>query len=278
MIKLVRIEFAGWKVLRGIDGTEQGGLNITGAGIYQEVQKLNKYERGFLVSKSTVFRASMHLKQEARKLIDFKLVEITGQAHRAQYKDFGKFVVETLIAYGLGEKAQLREGVEWGWTSDGANFTRDRGHTTSGGRPLDIDAVFPGTEVRIFDDGLDLCGRQLLKNYHISDVCNPCLSSECRETDNYYQNNVRYVFDFLIEAETSGILYQGRTYYIRSSFPADMSCHWKVTGRGGAAKNILCSATVVPPVHPKILRHTYRVKKCVNGVQVKGMTNVIVIL
>ena len=77
----------------------------------------------------------------------------------------GKFFVETLVDYGLGEKAQLPEGVEWGWTSDGANFTRERGHTTSGGRPLDIDTCYPVTSDKIYDTGVDDVGRQLLKNY-----------------------------------------------------------------------------------------------------------------
>ena len=59
--KIVRMEFCAWKVLRAIDSSEQGGLNITGANIYRQVQHLEKYERGFLVSKGPVVRASKDL-------------------------------------------------------------------------------------------------------------------------------------------------------------------------------------------------------------------------
>ena len=40
--KMVRIEFAPWKVLRAINHCKHGGLNITGAAVYRQVQSLKK--------------------------------------------------------------------------------------------------------------------------------------------------------------------------------------------------------------------------------------------
>ena len=45
--------FSPWHVLRKIDLLEVGGLNITGAEIYWQVQNLEKYERVFFMFKNT---------------------------------------------------------------------------------------------------------------------------------------------------------------------------------------------------------------------------------
>ena len=38
------------------------------------------------------------------------------------------------------------------------------------------------------------------------------------------------------EAAENGIDNEGKTYLVKPCFPVDMSCHWKVTGMGGACK------------------------------------------
>ena len=51
----------------------------------------------------------------------------------------------------MEDKALRRPGVEWGRSSDGAIFTNSHSHVTAGGQLLDIDAIGPITNKRIFD-------------------------------------------------------------------------------------------------------------------------------
>ena len=90
--KLARIEFCAWKVLRAIDSSEQGGLNITGAAIYQSVQQLQKYERGFLISKGPVVRASRELEQKVKTMIDWHVVRLPGEGERIEFKLFSNIL------------------------------------------------------------------------------------------------------------------------------------------------------------------------------------------
>jgi len=46
--------FAAWKVLRAIDNLAVGSLNYNGIETLQTVEKLKKYERGVLPSRSSV--------------------------------------------------------------------------------------------------------------------------------------------------------------------------------------------------------------------------------
>ena len=60
--------------------------------------------------------------------------------------------------------------------------------------------------------------------------------SQYKKTEKYDKANIKHVFDFIRDANQNGIVYEGKTCLIKASFPADMSCHWKVTGLGGACK------------------------------------------
>lgn len=44
------------------------------------------------------------------------------------------------------------------------------------------------------------------------------------------------IFYYLIKVDRDGIEYEGHTYRLDSSFPADTSCHQKILGMGGACK------------------------------------------
>jgi hypothetical protein len=61
--------------------------------------------------------------------------------------------------------------------------------------------------------------------------------SQHKETKDHYRVNVPHFFEYVRKVEAEGIKYDGQTYWINSSFPADQSCHWKVTGMGGACKS-----------------------------------------
>ena len=60
--------------------------------------------------------------------------------------------------------------------------------------------------------------------------------SQCKETEDYYKQDIKKFFEFIKEANQNGIEYNGQIYLIEASFLADMSCHWNVTGLGGACK------------------------------------------
>ena len=239
--KLTRATFSPPLVLQAIDSSDEGGWNISGAACYRNIQQLNKYERGFLFSKGPIIRAAQDLEREARTIVDFKLVKEEGQSERVEYTDFAKIIAEDIKAHGLEHKA-LTNGVEIGASSDGADFSRSRGHTSTGWRILDIDAKVPGTDNLLFDDGTDELDRKKLKNYHSKDICHFLCMSQCKETKKHYHEHTRHIFDFLVDASKNGIQHEGKTYRVNMCFPADQSCHWKVLGMGGACKvaNMFC--------------------------------------
>ena len=234
--QLSRAVFAPEKVLKKVDLSPiGGGLNFSGCTLYAHVQELQKHERGFLFSKSSIVRAARELETEAKKINDFGLVHKEEESERVEYKNLGKFIVEDLRAHGLEQKA-LTVGVEIGASSDGADFSRARGHTSTGYRILDIDAKKPGTNEFLYRDGYDANSRMKLKNYHTSDVVRFVCMSQCKETKDYYGKDINHIFVFLRDAHTNGIRHEGKTYLVNVCFPADMSCHWKLTGLGGACK------------------------------------------
>ena len=239
--KLTRATFSPPLVLQAIDDSEEGGWNISGAACYRNIEQLKKYDRGFLFSKGPIIKAAKDLENEAKKIVDFKLVKEERICEHVEYSDFGKIIVEDIKAHGLEHKA-LTEGVLIGARSDGADFSRSRGHTSTGWRILDIGAKVPGTDKPFFNNGLDELNRQKLKNYHTKDICNFLCMSQCKETKKNYHEDTKHVFDFLLDADKNGIKQDGKTYHINMCFPADQSCHWKVLGMGGACKvaNLFC--------------------------------------
>ena len=245
--KMTRAVFSPPKVLRKTDKSEEGSYNISGAACFRSIQQLKKYERGFLFSKSSIVRAANQLEVHAKTIIDWDLIKEEGEAERVEYKNFSKVLVETIKAYGLKQKA-LTVGVEIAFSSDGADFTRMRGHTSTGYRLLDIDAKYPRTDLCVFDDGKDEQGRQKLKSYQSRDICHILSMAQVKETKQHYQEKVKHIFTFMNLCASDGIEIGNETYKIKCCFPADLSCHWKVLGMGGAckvAKNFchLCGCT-----------------------------------
>ena len=55
------------------------------------------------------------------------------------------------------------------------------------------------------------------------------------ETQNLYREDANF-FEFVKLVDDHGLIFEGRTYKIAGTFPADISYHWKVTGMGGACK------------------------------------------
>ena len=234
LLETSRSMFTPWKVLKEIDTSDQGGLNIGAAAKYRNIQDLSKYERGMLYSKTSIVNASKKLEDYAKKIVDFELKkDFFGDI--IQYKSFDRFIYESLKGYGLLEKAKST-GVEWGWSADGANMTARRGHCSLGCRPLDIDTLLPGTNKKIFFDGYGNNGMLQLKNYHIRPISSFMVTVLAKETKDLYRNHVRHFFDYIQQIEKHGFQYEGETYKIQGRFLADMSCHQKILNMGGPCK------------------------------------------
>ena len=170
---------------RKCDECDQGGVNVSGCGQIREVQDLRNYERGILPSKTPIVLAGKRLEEEARKYVDWELIKNTPFGEMARFKNYDKFLVETLKAYGLADVAQDR-CVDWGWSGDGADLTNLRKQTSLGGRLLDLEAKVPGTNNLLFHDGINDIGNVVLKNYHTKEIANFMLICGTNETQELY--------------------------------------------------------------------------------------------
>ena len=226
--------FRPWKLRKMCDECDQGGINASGCGQMREVQELRKYERGLLPEKTPIVRAGYALEAEAKKYIDWELRHLPF-GEMTKVKNLAKFVFETLRAYDLHLTALVRL-VDWAWSADGADLTGLRKHTSLGGRPLDLEAKDPFTKELLFHNGFTEDGLVILKNYHTKEIANFMVICGTNETQNLYREDVRFFFEFMKSVDEHGLIFEGRTYKIAGTFPADMSCHWKVTGMGGACK------------------------------------------
>ena len=86
--------------------------------------------------------------------------------------------------------------------------------------------------------------------------------AQCNETTSYYHNLIPEFFQFIRKVDQDSFLYQNNTYKVKPAFPVDMSCHWKVTGMGGAAKdvNLFCHLCLCESCN--IARYQIGDKKC----------------
>ena len=59
--------------------------------------------------------------------------------------------------------------------------------------------------------------------------------AQVKETKDFYQKHTKHVFEFMLKCASDGIQTEKETYQFHF-FSADLSCHWKVLGTGGACK------------------------------------------
>ena len=97
--------------------------------------------------------------------------------------------------HGLEQKS-VTEGVLIRASLDGADFSWSCGHTRTSWRILDIDAIEPGTNIPLFNNGMDEKNCQKLKNYHSNDICHFLCLSQCKETKTDYHEDKNPFFDF----------------------------------------------------------------------------------
>ena len=153
----------------------------------------------------------------------------------AQYRNLENCILLTLDAYGLLEVELVRD-VKIAWSADGADLTNLHKHTSLGCRVVDLEAKVPGNDELLFHIEFDNTGEVVLKNYHCKEIANFMMICGTSETGGLYRVHERHFFDFIKKIYEEGIWYNGRTYHVSSTFPADMSCHWKVLNLGGACK------------------------------------------
>ena len=155
--------FRPWKLIKKCDKCNQGGNNTSGCNQVRQVQNLWRYERGLLPSKTPIVEAGEKLEVEASKYNDWELVRDTLFGEMACYKSFDMFIVNSFIAYGIDEVAQVRL-VGWGFSADGEDVTHLHKQTSSGSRPLDLDTRDPITNDLLFHNSFSETGGVMLKN------------------------------------------------------------------------------------------------------------------
>ena len=212
--KLTRACFSPPKVLRQADQSEEDSFNLTGAGCFRAIQKLKKYEHGFLFSQATITIAVKELEEEAKENVDWHLIKIEDEGQRVEYKQFEKIIIESIKAHGLEERA-LTKGIKFALRSNGADFTQMCGHTSTGFCLLDILTKYPGTDLLIFNDGLDKKDRQKLKSYHTKDICHFLCMSQSKETTEHYTKTTRHLFTFMKKCATECIQTERGTYKLK---------------------------------------------------------------
>ena len=131
---------------------------------------------------------------------------------------------------------ELVREIEISWSTNSADLTNLQKHTSLGCRVVDLEAKVPGTEELLFHAGFNDNGDVILKNYHCKEIANFMMICRTNETANLYRVHARHFFDFIKKIDEEGIQYNGHTYLVSSTFPADMSCHWKVLNLGGSCK------------------------------------------
>ena len=90
--KITQATYSPPLVLQSINNLGQGGFNFSGATCYRNIEKLAKYERGFLFSKGLIVRASRYLENEAKKIINWNLVRNEGKIEQIEYINPGKYL------------------------------------------------------------------------------------------------------------------------------------------------------------------------------------------
>jgi hypothetical protein len=143
--------FTPWKILKAMD---LAGFNLSLAGIevLRRVESSNKYSRGFLPSKSTIFQSARKVEALADSFCPFTMIGRTFAEDLLDHVDdvsmaddsdveesFGEGfefdcikITETLFeAFGLTNEAK-RRSVELRLTSDGAQLTNTISHVAAG--------------------------------------------------------------------------------------------------------------------------------------------------
>jgi hypothetical protein len=121
--------FLPWRVLRSIDLTINGGINLTGLESLQKVEDLEDYQRGFLPSRTSVQNCAAELHALGQQLIP--IVKVPCDLGEMYQYDYEKMVQYIIKAFSLHEIAQ-NDNIELCITLEGAELMKDLCHLSFG--------------------------------------------------------------------------------------------------------------------------------------------------
>ena len=232
-----------WRIVRTIDTSPTGGLNITGAGRYRAVEltdnQAKRTEFTCLPSSTAISRE----RNQLNRLIDRSIpigrnedprVKVIGE-HISVSKPEAFMLVLTWL--NLLEKAK-REPILVACSSDGAQLTRKRVHTSIGYKFLDHEAKHPKTGELLFveKEEWDEATQQVRRTYRDCQNCDWYLVTDmvsAQESSKVYNLVFQNFFAF------TDSLSKGLSPFrpVDIVYNGDMSAIQKITGRGGPCKN-----------------------------------------
>ena len=134
--KQCRKTYTAWGLCKAKDTCHQGCLNLQGIEAVRQVEDLEKYERGMLPSKSSVWREG----DELLRKVGYPTFKVTHQDNLSLGEvvmlDFERVVRFVLLINGLIEIAR-RCSVELGFSVDAGSLTSNTSHIYGGCKNLD---------------------------------------------------------------------------------------------------------------------------------------------
>lgn len=221
--------FTPWRILKAMD---LAGFNLSLAGIevLRGIDGGNKYNRGFLPSKSSILRAARKVEANADALCPFTMIgrafdeSSTDDVGEGFEFDVLKTTKTLFEAFGLMEDAKHRS-VELGLTSDGAQLTHTLSHVTAGLKFNDMGMRNPFTKQPMLLHEPD----SLVQSRNLCFPLRVVIAKDSKKT----LNGFRLLYNQFNSGNVSEAL---DCYPIKMSYPGDMKLQWGALDKGGAAK------------------------------------------
>ena len=214
---------------------ETAGFNLTCIDMVQQVETLNKYEKGNFFFSKSVSRAGAELCSHAEQhRVTFDELE-TPFGPGIQF-DMEGLVHTVLKRYGLYDIAKTQGSMELAFTVDGANITNKMMHTTGRFKLLDPRAQDPKTGQPMFVIADCKCSAkaQSHNNCFVLKMIFGC------ETKSLIQQGFSNMFLFSQQLSRVGLpaldKYGDALLPFKISMLQDLSSFWKTLDMGGACK------------------------------------------
>ena len=169
MKKQVQKTFSAWDLCKAKDTCHQGCLNLQGIEAVRNVENLEKYKRGLIPSKSTVWRKVNELLKE----VGDPTFDVTHRDEcsfgEAFELGFEKVIRYTLLVNGLLEIARIFS-VELGFSVDAGSLSGNTTHIFGGCKNLDSRSTNRNGKLKFIDhekdDGI-ICYNNLQSNSNV---------------------------------------------------------------------------------------------------------------
>jgi len=234
--KFVREEiYKPWKILKAMDMSPKGSLNYRGIETLRHVECLQKYERGFLPSSSSVQEKAQRMYEVGQELCPIKQeTSPLGEMFSFEYERTVRLILKT---FGLHEIAQMTS-VEICITLDGAELCDHLNHLTAGVKLVDKRAIDPKTKRPLFTFSEELLGSAFsCQSRNFCFILKSLIGRDTKDAYDAFSDFFKFfemVRDIGIPASEHGP--QLQPMIVLSS--QDMSSLWKCLKTGtGARKN-----------------------------------------